>query len=1330
MHKDFLLPLVILVLAVSPIQAEDQVPEDIPVVQDQSSAPINGDQPVVSNADSEAPKSNALEGDGDEQILPIRAQLKDGFARLLVRAERGETVEAEVKNGILLVQFESPKSIDLRQIKREIPEYIALARHDSDKMKYRFALKQDYRMQQSRGLADIAIDLVPDEYKGMPDKLRIVIDKEIDQSEQTKILEEEIGPVTFEFVDVRVSEHEDFSRVSFDWPESVDYTASLENGIVSVNFSAIGDPDLSRLRIDPPKYIRSADKNVQADGTLVRIKLARRANMRHHREGPSVIIDVYERDGVSHFTDADAIVERLGLPEGVANTSEMGVAKTSDTNNSQHDTHSQTDVGTLHKEKRDDGPGKLQVETNENLDAHPTGEHGDTLKEEHVDQGYSEHGAHDVVKDSNMVHEEPADDAEHSATGLNGHRDAHRGDVAESEKHTSSKADEAHGPVESEGHSSKLLNASVQEDAWNEVAEVLEAIEHHPADDTKNGDEQEFTPAVDNSRADEIAEVSKPEGKSHEQNSEDEGNENSESFESHPSSGDLFEVQGYDDGKSYSLIFEWDKSVPAAVFQREDVLWIVFDDNGQAFDLSSLGSGYGKYIVQASQTQLGSARIVQVSLVRDLLVSVTHEAHTWKVSLEESADSLPRFIEFKNAYLDDGRAVIRAELNDHAHIHDINDPESGENLIIATAFASPRGVISERNYVEFDVLASAHGLVVRPLADRIYVRGNGKEIEIGSGKQEGLILTRLEKDGGDTYAFDISSDPGRIDLDNWQGGAVEDFTEIDQQLQTSAVMTPDLEAIAGLGRGQAAQVRFYLAHGLAHEALGILKQMRRQNEDVEVDPSYLALRGVAQYMAGRYPMALEDLSYSRLEDDPDAKLWKAATLRRLGRYGEARQLFQETNSVWGHYPVHWQIQFHLAAADAALATKDIKGVEEHLKRIPEAEATPLEMIEAKLLTARMYEAYEEPANALQFYQLVIDSRLDPFATLAEFYQVGLKRRLNQMTPDEAAAVLSRLQFTWRGDDLEFEILHELGILHLERGDYRLGLTTLRDVLEGLENSEIADAISTTLSDTFNDLFLKGTADKLPPTKALGLYYEFRELTPIGRDGDDMIRKLADRLISVDLLAQAAELLDHQVRNRLSGIARAQVATRLALVYLMDQKADKALQILRTTRQTGLPGSLSQDRRLVEARALTELKRFDHALELINGYYGIDFERLRSDIYWENQDWQKTAQKLEELVERSYVMGRPMTDRQRSDLLRSAVAYSLAEDQPSLNQLKTTYGNIMAVSPDAEAFALMTSPNSDQDVDFRRLASQIAGVDTLDTFMMEMSERFDIGGAGS
>jgi hypothetical protein len=96
---------------------------------------------------------------------------------------------------------------------------------------------------------------------------------------------------------------------------------------------------------------------------------------------------------------------------------------------------------------------------------------------------------------------------------------------------------------------------------------------------------------------------------------------------------------------------------------------------------------------------------------------------------------------------------------------------------------------------------------------------------------------------------------------------------------------------------------------------------------------------------------------------------------------------------------------------------------------------------------------------------------------------------------------------------------------------------------------------------------------LPAIDALSLFYDYRDLTPIGRRGDEMIRRLADRLVSVDLLDQAAELLQHQVDNRLQGAARAQVASRLAVIYLLNHKPDKAQLTLRATRTADLSNEL-------------------------------------------------------------------------------------------------------------------------------------------------------------
>src|SRR5690606_8548342 len=147
---------------------------------------------------------------------------------------------------------------------------------------------------------------------------------------------------------------------------------------------------------------------------------------------------------------------------------------------------------------------------------------------------------------------------------------------------------------------------------------------------------------------------------------------------------------------------------------------------------------------------------------------------------------------------------------------------------------------------------------------------------------------------------------------------------------------------------------------------------------------------------------------------------------------------------------------------------------------------------------------------------------------------------------------------------------------------------------------------------------------LQPVQALALFYDFRDLTPVGADGDDMVRRLSRRLIDVDLLDQAAELLKHQVDNRLEGVAKAQVATDLAAVYLMNHQPQQALQALWSSRTTLLPTAMNAERRALEARALAELGRYEHALELRGDDRSEAAQDVRAEVLWKQQKWAEAA----------------------------------------------------------------------------------------------------------
>jgi hypothetical protein len=299
----------------------------------------------------------------------------------------------------------------------------------------------------------------------------------------------------------------------------------------------------------------------------------------------------------------------------------------------------------------------------------------------------------------------------------------------------------------------------------------------------------------------------------------------------------------------------------------------------------------------------------------------------------------------------------------------------------------------------------------------------------------------------------------------------------------------------------------------------------------------------------------------------------------------------------------------------------------------------------------------------------------------------------------------------------------LGRHYIADRRYRDGLSIMHAAVSYFPKDALSRAVAQDMSDAFRGLFLEGGADALPPVEALALFYDFRELTPLGSDGDDMIRRLAERLVVVDLLPQAADLLQHQVDNRLQGAARAQVASRLAAIYLMDHRPEDALRAIRATRQGQLPDWLDSERRLLEGRALMDLKQYDFALEVLLNDTSAEAERIRADTYWGAGNWGAAAEHIEQVLTDRWRQSAPLTSDERLNVMRASICYLFNKDAFGLSSLRERYGPTMKGTPDAAAFDLVTAKPDIASADVGEVAKRITAADTLDAFMKAFRARY-------
>ena len=220
----------------------------------------------------------------------------------------------------------------------------------------------------------------------------------------------------------------------------------------------------------------------------------------------------------------------------------------------------------------------------------------------------------------------------------------------------------------------------------------------------------------------------------------------------------------------------------------------------------------------------------------------------------------------------------------------------------------------------------------------------------------------------------------------------------------------------------------------------------------------------------------------------------------------------------------------------------------------------------------------------------------------------------------------------------------------------------------------------------------------------------------------MIRQLASRLVSVDLLTQAAQLLEHQVKFRLKSVEKARVGLRLAVIYMLNRQFEKALSTLKITRWRNLPGDLLTERRQVEARILANLDKPEDALLAMVGDESQEAKLIRVDLYWQMRRWQDTVSMLGDLLGDAWEGPRALLREERAYVLRTAVAMALDGNEEGLDVLRERYVEKMRDTADFEGFDLITQKIDPRTTEFRKVSGAIAQIDTLESFMTRYREK--------
>jgi hypothetical protein len=766
-----------------------------------------------------------------------------------------------------------------------------------------------------------------------------------------------------------------------------------------------------------------------------------------------------------------------------------------------------------------------------------------------------------------------------------------------------------------------------------------------------------------------------------------------------------------------AIAFAFGEPVAGALFRRGETIFLVFD-TARPIQVGDLASGAPRFLRGVEQVELPQGRLIKLKLDKPRLTSLESDGSSWVVNIGDTMSAPSRPLPVRRVYAAESRAGLFVPLAAPSRVHVVDDPDSGDSLVVVTAEPPARGLARAQDFVDFRVLATTHGLALAPKVDDLMIELAAEGVTIT--RPAGLVVSEMNTALPPLPEAKKHVERALTPLDPeiWKAERESPFYDREMELARVVAETP----LARRAEQRLALARFYLAHDFPSDAAGTIEAASTEETLAGDDAGFALLHALAELDLARPEDALRDLAKPALAAMPEAALLRASALARTARFAEAREQFAAGEAGLISLPIELQRTALLDGLRAAIEVSDFAEASRIRNEFETVGVAKDQEVMLAMLSARLAEGVGKSDQAATDFANVALGDDGPASAEARLRLIEMRYGRGDLDRAKAIEALEVLSFAWRGNDIELETLRFLARLYVLEARYREAFRQLDAALLSHPGSEITRAFQAEMATVFEDLFLSDKGASVEPIDALAIYYDFSKLTPIGRRGDELIRRLADRLVAVDLLDQAAELLDHQVEFRLSGAAKAQVATKLAMIHLMNHKPAEAIRVLAGSRSRELPQELRDQRILLEARAIAETGRFDAALEMIANLAGDEAARMRADILWNAKRWRDAGEAIEKLLGDRWKNETALDEIERGDVLRAGIAFALGDETIGLGRLRERYAAKMDGS-ERKAFDIVASGEPRGSKSVGEVAKTLSAVDSLDLFIKLYRARF-------
>ncbi|KAF8818698.1 hypothetical protein [Rickettsia endosymbiont of Cardiosporidium cionae] len=617
--------------------------------------------------------------------------------------------------------------------------------------------------------------------------------------------------------------------------------------------------------------------------------------------------------------------------------------------------------------------------------------------------------------------------------------------------------------------------------------------------------------------------------------------------------------------------------------------------------------------------------------------------------------------------LDDMNSLLVQSKN-HEYNYDIvkfEDPDVGDTLNIITFAEDQYRFDKVLNLLDFRVLPSVSGVVI-----------DGNDVSVIFDEQyQGFIIKPAPSSYGESYILP----PG---FDNTK---ITNLAFLDSNLDVSNFNNQKSSLLASAAFAKNSEERlyrhlllaiFFFKHSLYHESLSTLLLLKSDLDKNNKYYFYIRFLTAVNYsIVGIYDKA--KLEYSFLLDStytnniPEIKLWSEYNNILLYQHSPKIVDFASFYSIINIYPddLYWVMISNIARY--YFNNNQLKSLENVIKSVREPNTdyyTDFVLYWSAQLIKKKLSKYEELLKNIiirdksQFF--VIKAKLDLLKQQVISEVINYK---------DAIQLLNSIKLSWRGGDLEYDILTTLAGYYENQGDFINSLRTYQYVMKMFFNTKNLSEIDHKSKELFKKIFLFDRfTQEIDNIKFIALFYEFKDLSPIGSVGDRIVMNVIDKLIELDLLSEASNLLMHQIKYRLKGNEKIVKANQLAMLLTKLGKYEESISVLNITDLENIRFSEHQKRILLKANNFLYLKKYSDMFNMLHNIYGDEANNLRKIALFQSN---KLSQYIA-LAEKDFdkMISNTNLFQNQQDILSLAIAYYKTNSQDKLYMLQKSLLN--------------------------------------------------------